>query len=116
MAALPAIGVPLDYDAQREQIKDFLLNAKSANVGGPRNGRLMGRGGGENDENDDDDDEYEEDDEDDAALDLYLADNLDLEGRNRRTGLKYKDALVCGSLSVLTCTPPPQAGVENADG
>lgn len=83
MAGLPVIGVNLDYDADLERIKDFLLTAK------PSREHVQGTGNAQMD--DDDEDLDGEEDLEDAAADMY---HLGLNnGQGRATGLKYKDAM-----------------------
>lgn len=83
MAGLPVVGVSLDYDADLDRIRDFLLTAKPAR----HNGAANGDGAAAQDDDDDDDEEEL----DDAAADLL---HLGLNGgQGRATGLKYKDAM-----------------------
>lgn len=88
MAGLPVVGVQLDYDADLDRIRDFLLTAKSSRrAAQPANGH----GNAAQLHDDDDDEDNEEADLDDAAADLL---HLGLNnGQGRATGLKYKDAM-----------------------
>lgn len=95
MAALPVVALPLDYDANLDQIKEFLSNAKPERR---RNLNGAEQGQGVEEEEEEEDDDFDED----AALDLY---NLDIDGGEEgeggggraipgRSGYKYKDAMV----------------------
>ena len=79
MAALPVIGINLDYEEELNRIKGFLSEAKQSAV--PLGNRDL-------------DDEEEDQDTEDATLDILMGENLDLNNGTRRTGLKYKDAMV----------------------
>lgn len=81
MAALPVVGIQLDYTEELEKIQSFLSEAKQSAI--PLGTR-------------DPDEEEGDDDAEDGALDIYLGDHLDLNQEQRRTGLKYKDAMVGG--------------------
>ena len=78
-AALPVIESPADYGEESDRIKSFLSEAKQTAA-------TLGARGIEEEDGDDD--------AEDAALDLYLGEVLDLNDGNRRTGFKYKDAMV----------------------
>lgn len=92
MAALPVVAIPLDYEEELVRIKDFLQNGKAARLVD-----TLEQAAGEDAEETGGVEDGEE--EDDDALDLYLGDGLDLDGdeqrqRKRRTGYKYRDAMV----------------------